>query len=165
MNTKASGSGKIGLDTSGLDQLEKAFRDQMNRPMKIRIGIMGDHSARSGGGRTNAEIGASHEFGAPARNLPARSFLRVPLMDNLHKEIEKAGLFTKAAQNEVVKTGTVKPWLAKVQAVAQGIVKGAFTTGGYGKWKSWKGSYKSLTGEILVNTTQLRDSITSEIVE
>lgn len=165
MNTKSSGSGRIGIDTSGLDQLEKAFRDQMNRPMKIRIGIMGDHSAREGGGPTNAEIGAAHEFGAPARNLKQRSFLRVPLMDNLHREIDKAGLFTKTAQNEVVKTGTIKPWLEKVQNVAMAIVKGAFMTGGYGKWPAWKGNYKSLTGEILVNTTQLRDAITAEIVE
>lgn len=120
---------------------------------------------RKGGKQlTNAEIGAVHEFGNSTH--PQRSFLRVPLMDRLNKELQDSGSFDKETLRDVIINGTVVPWLKKVAVVAEGIVAGAFDTGGYGKWAQWKNpSYQNNTGNILVDTTQLRNSITSEVKE
>lgn len=173
----------VTLEVKGLDQLLKALKA---KPPMARIGVLGDKTNRSAAPAaishsslmnrktakqgasqkksTNAEIGAAHEFGAPARGLAQRSFLRVPLADYLGKEMEKQGALSKNETKDVVKTGSVLPWLGKIAVLAEGIVRGAFDTGGYGKWPAWKDpNYTNNAGQLLVDTTQLRDSITSEV--
>ena len=73
-------------------------------------------------------------------------------------------MFTQDELLEVVKEGTMLPWLKKLAVIGEKIVLEAFATGGDGKWPKWKTKgYKNNTGQILVDTTQLRDSITSDI--
>jgi hypothetical protein len=76
------------LNVKGLDQLLKALK---SKPPLARVGILGDKSVRATEGtfQTNAEIGAAHEFGTTT--IPARSFLRVPISQNLQKEMEQSG--------------------------------------------------------------------------
>ena len=154
------------LEIKGLDQLLKALKKQ---PPIGRIGILGSKNNRtkkegSGSAPTNATIGAAHEYGTSTHEQ--RSFLRVPLADNLDKEIENSGALDKDVMREVIKSGSVMPWLSKIMVLAEGIVAGAFDSNGYGKWAPWKTKgYENNTGQILVDTHQLRDSITSEIKE
>lgn len=152
----------IQLKTTGLDQLMKAFKGKL--PV-VRIGILGSKNVRSGkkfDASTNASIGALHEYGSS--KMPIRSFLRVPLTDNLNKSLEASDAFDKDALSEVVKTGDIRPWLKKVSVLAEGIVAGAFETGGYGKWPKWKSPYyHNDSNMILVDSGQLRDSISSDI--
>lgn len=175
------------VDTKLLDGLLKAIQSSKARG---RIGILGEKSLRDGHGAelkgkgtkgvqanakkapklssqdfenvTNAAIGAAHEFGTS--KLPQRSFLRVPLADNLAKQVVDAGLLDRDVVMDVIKKKTVVPWLKKVMIVAEGIVLGAFDSGGYGKWKP-----SIMTGkknkQTLVETQQLRNSITSEVKE
>lgn len=154
------------LEVKGLDQLLKALKV---KPPTCRVGILGSHTNRKSQGSntpTNAEIGAAHEFGAPSRGLPIRSFLRMPLSDHLNKELERSGALTQAEFKEVIRSGSVLPWLKKVAVVAEDVIRKAFDTGGYGKWTSWKNSsYSNNANMLLVDTTQLRDSITSEVKE
>lgn len=173
------------LDVSGLDSLLKTLKA---KPPTARIGVLGDKNTRKAApseisheglmrkktatkgkknqASTNSEIGAAHEYGAPARGLPQRSFLRVPLSDLLNKELENSGALSVNETKEVLRVGSVLPWLRKVAVVAEGIVRGAFDTGGYGKWLAWKNAnYSNNANQILVDTTQLRDSITSEVKE
>lgn len=155
------------LNTKGLDQLLKALKAE---PPQARVGVLGSKATRnSGGGKavsSNAEIGAVHEYGAPARGIPARSFLRVPISENLQKEMEKSGALDKKVMAEVVNQGTVVPWLKKVAVLAEGIVSDAFATAGFGKWAPWAvPNYTNNAGQILVDTKQLRESITSEVKE
>lgn len=140
----------VTLNTRGLDQLRKAFKENMP---KIKVGILGS-------GR-NATIGAAHEFGTS--RLPIRSFLRVPLSENLDDEMEKSGAFDKDALARVVKEGSVKVYAEKIAAICLNIVQDAFATGGGGKWKKWKPGYINNTGQILVDTQQLRNSISTEV--
>lgn len=144
----------------GLDQLLKALKE---KAPQIRVGILGDKNARKEGkGSSNAEIGAAHEYGTST--LPQRSFLRVPIQENLDKEMEKSNLFTPDTFAEVIKGGTVIPWAEKVGICAEACVADAFATGGNGKWAAWKTpGYENNTGDILVDTKQLRDSITSDV--
>lgn len=163
------------LEIKGLNQLLKALKSV--RPPVIRIGIIGakagPHFAIAKPGQkapksapTNAEIGAAHEFGAPTRGLPQRSFLRVPLADRLNKEMELSGALSEATTKDVIKEGSVVPYLKKIAVMAEGIVAGAFDSGGYGKWPAWKNSnYHNNANQLLVDTGQLRNSITSEVKE
>lgn len=168
-------SARFDADTVKVEGLDKMLKALKQKPPVARIGILGDKTNRKGGHVTNAEIGAAHEYGSPARGLPPRSFLRVPIAERLQKEMEKQGALSKAEFKEVMKTGSVLPWLKKIAAMAEGIVRGAFDTAGYGKWPGWKdpnylaklerqrkGGYAH-AGQVLVDSTQLRDSITSEV--
>lgn len=161
------------INVTGLEKLLKALKTRT--PPTAKVGIIGDknrpHYAEVKAGQkapksipTNAEVGAAHEFGAPARGLPQRSFLRWPIQERLQKEMESSGAFDYDTIAAVLKQGSVKPWLTKIAILAEGIVVGAFGTNGYGKWAGWKTpGYQNNTGDILVDTTQLRNSITHEV--
>jgi phage gpG-like protein len=113
---------------------------------------------------TNAEVGAAHEFGTST--VHKRSFLIEPIRARLDSEMEKSGAFKPEVLAQVLKQGSVIPWVKKVASLAEGIVLDAFATGGFGKWKAWKNpNYTNNTGQLLVDTKQLRDSITSEVKE
>lgn len=143
------------VELRGLDQLIKTMKKD---PPVIKVGVLG-------GGR-NAEVGAVHEFGAPARGIPQRSFLRVPLADHLNAELERSGLLDKETLNEVIKLGSMVPWMKKIGIAAEGVIDDAFETKGYGKWPSWKNpNYHNEGGTLLVDSGQLRESITSEVNE
>jgi phage gpG-like protein len=154
------------LNVRGLEQLAKALKV---KPPVARVGILGDKTVREPAegekkSLTNAEVGAAHEFGTTT--IEKRSFLLTPIKDRLDSEMEKAGAFRPDVLLRVLKQGSVVPWLEKVASLAEGIVLDAFATGGFGKWKAWKNpNYTNNAGQILVDTKQLRDSITSEVKE
>ncbi len=148
----------VKVNTDGLDKLLKALK---NAPT-VKVGILGDSATRgSGTGNkvmNNASIGAIHEFGR-------RSFLRVPIAEHIDQRLQEAGLFDKETLNQLLKTGSMKKIMQKVGIIAEGIVSDAFATGGFGKWPGWAPGYTNNTGMILVDTTQLRNSITSQVEE
>lgn len=152
----------VQLNTTALDGLLRALRQKL--PV-VRVGILGSTASRTSGeksnGPNNAEVGAAHEFGTS--KMPQRSFLRVPLNDNLNTAVSLAGGYDDDTLKEVIKLGSIKPWLEKIAKVAEGVVLDAFNTAGFGKWKPWSTGYSNTTGTLLVDTTQLRDSITSDV--
>jgi len=150
----------IRLNTEGLDRLIKA----MKTPAQVKIGILGSGAGRIGGGPSNAFIGAQHEFGNS--RVPMRSFLRVPLIDNLNKRIKEAGVLDDAAFRQAIETGNFKVVLVRIGIVGEAIVAEAFATGGFGKWPPLQAdtlAHKK-NHQILVETQQLRNSISSEVV-
>jgi phage gpG-like protein len=115
-----------------------------------------------GADNSNATIGAIHEFGDATH--PVRSFLRVPLKENLDRYLEKAGAFQQENFKQVIQDVSIVSWLSKVGQVAVNVVQDAFASAGFGKWKAWKNkSYTNNTGMILVDTQALRDSITYDV--
>jgi hypothetical protein len=157
-------SDDVTLETKGLDQLLKALKQ--STPPNARVGILGDKNARSPAegetpGPTNAEVGINYEFKLdPSR--PGGSFLRVPISDRLQKEMESSGALDQDVMAAVIKQGTVLPWLKNVAALAEGIVLGAFDSCGYGLWKPSNMAHKK-NAQTLVETQQLRDSVTSDV--
>ena len=160
----------IKLSTKNLDQFVKALKGKM--PV-ARVGILQNTTSRtatqtqnksgkfeSKGNQTNAEIGIAHEFGT--EKLPIRSFLRVPLADNLQTYLEKSGAFNKSTLRTVVKEGSVREWVQKIAITAEAVIADAFDTGGFGKWKPSDMKHKKVH-QTLVETQQLRNSITSEV--
>lgn len=176
------------LKTTGLDALLKAFKGDLP---KARVGILGDKnsrrttagvlrqlraskiykSANKEGRReliadakmqstTNSSIGAKHEFGL--EGMPKRSFLRVPIIEHFQSYLDAAGGFDKKTINKVIKENSVIIFVKKLGILGEKIVLEAFNTGGFGKWKASNMKYKK-NKQTLVETTQLRRSITSDI--
>lgn len=127
---------------------------------QAKVGILGDKNARSKDKLTNAQIGAKHEFGEDG--MPIRSFLRFPISTYLQKYLDNSGAFNKDTLSEVIKLGTIKPWVQKIAITAESIVQEAFATGGFGQWKPSHMEDKKVH-LTLVETQQLRNSITSRV--
>jgi hypothetical protein len=156
------------LEIRGLELLTKALKA---KPPRTRVGIIGakagPHYAVLEAGDeqpehipTNAEVGAKHEFGT--HDMPVRSFLRMPITDRLEKEMEASGALDVATFQQVLKEKSILPWMKKIAVLAEGIVADAFDTGGFGKWPPSNMAFKKVK-QTLVETTQLRNSITSEV--
>lgn len=157
------------VSTAGLTRFMKALKGQ---PPVARVGILagGKNNRTPEEGQksapNNATIGAAHEFGSIGSGMPARSFLRVPISENLDKRLEASKLLTDEELKQVLKDGSLAPWLKQVAVEAEGIVLDAFESNGFGKWAPWKDpNYENNTGQILVDTQQLRDSITHDVKE
>lgn len=156
MRDNASMSKDVVIKTEGLDKLLKAIKGA--QPM-ARVGILGDGDARRGD-NSNATIGAKHEFGNDG--MPQRSFLRMPITENLQAYIDRSGAFDKESLKKVIKSGSFFEWVKKLGVLAETIVSDAFDSGGFGKWKPSNMTYKK-NHQTLVETQQLRNSITSEV--
>lgn len=146
----------LSYSTKGLEQILKAVK---GRPLKGKVGILHDSARRGRGSQTNAGVGAAHEFGTST--LPVRSFLRMPVQGYLMKEAERSRLFTDKAIKEVIKQGTLRPWLEKLNECALKVIDKAFATEGFGTWAPWTKPHDH--GSILVDTSQLRHSIEAEV--
>ncbi len=155
----------VTIDTKIMDDLVRALKG----PMVGRIGVLGGKTSRtrssddSGTGDlpTNAEIGAEHEFGSA--KLPRRSWLRMPLTENFSAFLEANGAFNETVLRSVIAKKNIRPWLQLVMATAEEVVLTGFDTGGFGKWKPSNMAYKK-TKQTLVETQQLRNSVSTEIV-
>lgn len=156
-------SDDVEINVKGLDQLLKALKGKM--PV-ARVGVLGENTVRGTGtaqeSPTNAQVGAWAEFGTS--KSPVRSFLRMPITVFLQKRMESSGLFTKEELKRVVTQGTLLPWLKKVGILAEGIVVEAFDTGGFGTWQP-SDMRRKKNHQTLVETQQLRNSITSDVKE
>lgn len=150
----------------GLEKLLKALK---GKEVYARVGVLGDKNSRSGD-NSNAEILKKHEFGEITKiggrdvKLPERSVLRVPIMDNMKKYLKEAGAFDEKVMKQVIKDGSLVSFAEKVGLIGLRIVQDAFSTGGFGKWKKSNMRFKK-NHQTLVETQQLRNSITYDVVE
>jgi phage gpG-like protein len=150
----------VNFSTKGLDQILKALK---GKQPYARIGVLGTSAGR-GGGTSNAQIAAAHEYGTSS--LPVRSFLRMPLTENLDKRLAGSGAFNKDLLSRLVKEGNFISWVEKLAILSEAIVGEAFDSGGFGKWSALnpKTMAAKKVKQILLETGQLRNSITSEVV-
>ena len=118
-------------------------------------------SMEAGMSQSNATIGMKHEFGI---DVPQRSFLRMPLTEQMQKYVNNKNAFDKEALLKVVKDKSIVPWLKKLGIIAENIVGDAFHTRGFGKWPV-SAMFRKTNHQTLVETTQLRESITSIVEE
>lgn len=162
---------EIKLTTDGLDRVIRSLKGTLP---SVKVGILGDTNSRSSqvqgmdskftkvvNSVTNAEVGAAHEFGTS--KLPKRSFLRMPLLEKLDTYLENSKAFDADVLKKVVTDASIIWWMKKVAITCEVVIADAFDTAGFGKWKPWKRGRTNNSGKILVDTTQLRDSITSEV--
>lgn len=158
-----SASGSKTDSKSAMRGLDK-IRANVPSNMAARVGVLGSHAARTDdSGTTNAEIGIIHEFGSVSKNIPPRSFLRMPIETHIGAIATFMG---QPAMVEKVLSGKAKEAFELMGIKAEEFVQQAFSTSGFGQWKpnapltiAIKGSSKPL-----IDTSQLRRSISSEVV-
>lgn len=161
-----SGASEVRLNLDGLKGLKKLFQDASK--VSVDVGIFKQNDARTdplgvADSTSNVEIGFKHEFGVGSEGVPQRSFLWVPLSGRLAKVIEenRAGL-----EDTLVSEGPAAV-ANDLGLMGEGIVDEAFDTGGWGSWAP--NSPKTVAikghGQPLIDTTQLRESVSSRVVK
>lgn len=154
---------------------------ELEKGYVIEVGIMGEqaaavHKEEDEKGNlvmpkrplTNAFLGAIHEYGSVERNIPARSFLRMPLESRFPLIIRA----NAKSLVEYLAQGRFKEWLIKLGLKAENIVNEAFNTSGWGMWPALKQSTvrrrkkgKKYNNPLpLLDTGQLSSSISSRVV-
>ena len=135
--------------------------EQLNR-MQLVVGIPNNENSRTNSdGITNAELGVIHEFGAPERGIPERSFMR----STVSEENENLGRLGNVQIAEFLEGNTsAHDAFATIGVYLQGkivekITDGEFEPNNENTVKR-KGSSKPL-----IDTGQLRASITYEVRE
>jgi len=153
----------ISFNLDGLEDIARKLGDSL----VARVGILGSDVARKGdddSDLTNSEIGAIQEFGSETANIPPRSFLRMPVETHA-KEIMKS--MDTPAVRKAVEAGDAVIVFKILGIAAEGFVKQAFSTGGFGKWAANKPSTIDRKGSSkpLIDTGELRRSITSDVAK
>lgn len=144
-------------------ELDAFIRALSGKLPYVRVGILGDKNARTGKGvNSNAVVGAAHEFGTT--KLPRRSFLRMPIAERFKDYLDKSSAFDEDVVKKVIRSKSIVAWLQKVGIVAETTIADAFATGGFGRWKTSNMKHKKVQ-QTLVETQQLRNSITSDVRE
>ena len=147
--------------------LNKLLRN-MKKNAYVKVGILSSNDARSEETKGNAYIGAVHEFGLKNSEgktaIPKRSFLKMPLQDDFDNALGKKGDVKELAK-DLVKDP--RQFFDKLGNIAVGVITEAFDRGGSTKtaWASLNPEYAKTkkVQQILVETQQLRESITYEV--
>lgn len=146
-------------DTRGLQRLIGALA--ILDKGRAQVGIFSDATEREASGKTNAEIGAAHEFGSTLTNLPMRSWLRMPLMVELTPEKMR-----RIPWLQLLLRDGAKKLLKRLGILGEEVVQEGFATGGFGRWpalSAWTIRKKG-SSAILIETAQLRKSVASRVV-
>lgn len=169
MTRLPNGAGTVKLNTDMAEDMAKGF----SAKMIAKVGILGSKAARSeeGGDQTNADIGLLHEKGSLVKHIPRRSFLEVPLVQHA-KELAAVGQALKKwiaiaiDKNEEAKVAWQKAH-RDLGIAGEAIVQKAFRTRGFGDWapNSPRTIERKGSDSPLIDTAQLRRSITSQVVE
>jgi len=156
---------RVTLETGELDKLRKQLRK--DGPMHLQVGVLANRTLRQndeGGGESNADVGLKMEFGSIEDAVPARSFLRMPLIQELPVALKQ--IDPQRWGRNLIQHG-LRVTLEQLGVLAVSVVDDAFASGGFGSWKklSWKTVWlkrkrklPNPTG-ILLATYQLRSSI------
>lgn len=162
---------KVEVKHKGGGLLNKILRNVKNMGY-IKLGIVGTSNNQRAKKNdkdnppTNATLGAIHEFGCEAKNIPQRSFLRMPIEDDFDQALVK-NTNPKELTKQLVKDPDA--FLEHIGDVALGVVTDAFDRGGSTKtkWAALKPETmdKKLNKQILVETTQLSGAVDFEIIK
>jgi hypothetical protein len=139
------------------------FVNGLSKKYFVQVGIMGGKNMRPGDESTNAGVGAKHEFGSFSDHIPQRSFLRMPLFMMTARIMKDT---SKNSLTALVK-GDFKQVFANLGIACETVIGIAFDTRGLGTWKPL--TQYTIDRKIsnnpapLINTSQLRKSITSKV--
>lgn len=180
----------IGRNVKITFDIEKllAIRSEMRKKYIARVGVLGQKTNRApmeageshesykarvqklkksgavpeSDSKTNADIGLVHEMGSRSMHIPRRSFLEMPLT---LKMPEYAATFG-AQLMKAIDAGNIKPAFTLLGIKGEQVVQLAFASRGFGVWPANAPSTISRKGssQPLIDTAQLRRSITSDVV-
>lgn len=130
---------------------------------RAQVGLFEDTAGRSteaGRVTDNPTLGFLHEFGDT--NLPARSWLRLPLWVHLGPVVEAKG----TSWLWMLMNRGVRRTLALLGAMAEDVVQEGFATGGFGNWTPLAPSTirRKKSSAILIETAQMRKAVSSRVI-
>lgn len=135
--------------------------EQLNR-MQLVVGIPSDENSRDESTSiTNAELGVIHEFGAPEKSIPERSFMR----STASEESQNLGRLAKIQISECLK-GEISAHdaFATVGVYLQGKIVDKITDGDF-EPNTEATVKRKKSSKPLIDTGQLRGAITYEVRE
>lgn len=130
--------------------------------MVVKVGVLGRKTNRKQDGAiTNAELGAIQEFGSYSNNIPARSWLRMPI----HKESETIARDAGRGAKDMVKQGNMVGVLKRLGIACEAAIQRAFASQGYGSWRPNKPATIRRKGSAspLIDKGELRRSVSSTV--
>ena len=139
-----------------IEKLEGKITEIMG--LSVVVGVTAKSNARSDE-LTNADLAMIHEFGSPAHNIPERSFLRKPLINNAEAV---ANLAKNAIGKFIAGEISAAEALGVIGEEAKGISKEAVTNGISPALKPATIKHKK-SSKPLIDTGQLLNSITYEV--
>ena len=148
------------LNLKGFEQL----RAGLNKGQYVKVGVFGDHKAqRADATINNVELAIIQEFGSKSANIPARSFIRMPIQDK-RKDILNYSASKPIA--DLLKSGDKKKALKLLGVFAENVIQKAFDTGGFGKWAPNAPSTirKKKSDHPLIDKAELRKAVWSKVV-
>jgi phage gpG-like protein len=159
---------RVGILGGGLRQLDPSGAKHPATGIRRRLGSVSryDEAGKPTNDINNAELGLIHEFGTKntggQANIPARSFLRVPLMTRLQNKIDEIG---RGVWRAIVLQRGLLPALATLGTVARNLVDEAFASRGFGQWAPNTAATIRRKGSSspLIDSAQLRKSITYQV--
>lgn len=153
-------SGSVRYDLGHLQAFVKSLDDKR----QVQVGIFGGKSKRNQSGAvTNAELGAIHEFGSFSQKIPARSFLRMPIMTKTGQIVKE----TAPSARGMVKNNSLVKTLKVLGISCENAVQQAFASRGFGSWKpdAPATAKRKKSDAPLIDTGQLRRAIASRVVK
>jgi len=128
--------------------------------MQARVEVGVPAGPREKGGASSALVASVHEFGAPSRGIPQRSFLRAGIEKSLPQLIalNGANLAAIGRGQMDIQTALGRLGQAAAGAVKREIIEGTFTPLKPATIRRKKSS------RPLVDTGQMRQSVTYEVI-
>ena len=158
----------------GLRKLQTRLAEAEKR--SVKIGLLASTAQRTPTDSDrlthNPSLGAIHEYGltytmrktGTTITIPERSFLRMPLTQHLGDTVKKADI----KWTDILMLRGSQALLQRLGKAGEQTVQEAFDTRGWGQWPElssftiWK--KKQNKTRILIETTQMRQAITSQVV-
>ena len=164
---RGSSGGNYTRVTIDMGQLE-AIHNTLLAKYVTRVGILGSKTNRRGkANATNAGIGLVHEKGSLSRHIPRRSFIEMPMVIKSDELLKSRNAlwddFITAGEHTHAR---LKVAYKKLGQFAENIIQKAFESGGFGRWAPDSAGTitRNRSSQPLIDTAQLRRSITSDVV-
>ena len=138
--------------------------DSLSGKYVTKVGVLGDKDTRTSDENIdNAGLGLVHEFGSIEKGIPARSWLRLPILSQVEKIIKSVSKNKKRIEKEV-SDGDDKVIYEILGGACESAIQEAFETHGFGTWKPKKINIDNLEKQSpLIMTGAFRQSISSEV--
>lgn len=152
-------SSSVTLNLKGFEDLRAGLKNGQY----VAVGVFGQHNAqRPGEPITNPELAVVQELGSIVNNIPARSFIRMPIQYKRKDILAFAGSKKMA---DLIVAGDIKKALGLLGVFAEGIIQKAFDTGGFGKWAANKPATIRAKGSDhpLIDEAELRKAVWSKV--
>lgn len=154
-------------DFTGIEKLLKSLKTKKF----VKVGVLRGNVSRQRKegekrGPNNATIGLKHEFGSFSEGIPKRSFIRMPIQHRQDKIIESV-LENKEKYEEALADNEEEVLFQDLGFLAEEAIQESFETQGFGQWRPNSPATIELKGSDspLIDTAQLRKSITSKVVD